>query len=392
MTSWPEARQIAYAAGIAYAARTVLPAETVELDRAAGRTLAEDLVARSSLPPFDASAMDGWALRGPGPWTVVGRVLAGDEPSPAVLAEGQALEVATGAVVPRGTEGVLPYEQGSSAGAALTGPHPGVRHVRRRGEECAEGEVLLTAGALLTPAAVGLAAAVGHDHLRVRRLPRVACFVTGSELVQQGTPGAGRIRDAVGPLLRPTLASWGALVVTLEHLPDERAALLEALAADVDLIVTSGASSAGPADHLTDVLAALGAEVLVDGVDVKPGHPQLMAGLPAGPLVVGLPGNPLAALAGLVTLVEPVLRAMLGRPQPVPGCAALGETVEGHRTAHRLVPVLRVGDQVVPVGHRGAAMLRGAARAEAFAVVPPGTPTSIGDQVALLALPCPGSP
>jgi molybdopterin molybdotransferase len=377
VTGWLEARRLAHGAA------PVLPRELVGLREAAGRVLAADLVALSPLPSFDAAAMDGWAVRGPGPWTLVGTVLAGDAVF-GPLSPGEAVEIATGAVLPAGSEGVIPYEVGPLEVAR----HPCGRHIRRRGEECEHGEVLLKAGDVLSAAALGLAASVGVDELTVRRVPRVVCVVTGSELLQEGLPRNGRIRDAVGPLLVPALRAYGAQVTSMLHLPDDAAALSAALrAVDADLVVTSGASSAGPADHLLAVLAGLRAEVLVDGVAVKPGHPQVLARLPDGPLVVGLPGNPLAAIAGLVTLVQPVLAGLLGQQVPDLGSAVLAEDVAGVPGSHRLVPVLLRQGTAAPTGHGGAAMLRGAALADAFAVLGPGASGRAGERIALVRLP-----
>jgi molybdopterin molybdotransferase len=345
--------------------------------------LAEDVVALSPLPPFDMAAMDGWAVRGPGPWTTVGKVLAGD-PAPAALADGEAVEIATGAMVPSGAAGVVPYEQGPLASAL----RPGGRHIRRTGEECVVGDLLLHKGSVLSAAGVGLAAAVGHDELLVRRVPRVTCLVTGSELMLVGLSESGRIRDAVGPLLVPALVGWGAGVGLFQHLPDDREVLVAALRdAEADLVVTSGASSSGPADHLAGVLEEIGAELLVDGVAVKPGHPQLLARLPGGALLVGLPGNPLAALAGLVTLVEPLLCGLLGRPLPDLDYATLAQDVSGHPTSHLLVPVSLRQGRAMPTGHGGAAMLRGAATADAFAVLEPAAAGRMNDKVSVIALP-----
>lgn len=377
MTTWPDAREIAHQAA------DLLSAETVALGAAVGRTLSDDVVARSALPSFDAAAMDGWAVRGAGPWTAVGTVLAGDGPR-AALRDGEAVEIATGAVLPPGAEGVIPHEAGPLSAAT----HPAGRHVRRAGEECRAGEVVLPAGAVLRPASLGLAAAVGCDVLSVRRKPTVSCLVTGSELLLYGVPSDGRIRDAVGPLLGPALTSMGADIRGVEHLVDDRSSLLAALrAADTDVVITSGASAHGPADHLAGLLRELGADLLIDGVAVKPGHPQVLARIPDGRLLVGLPGNPLAALGGLLTLVEPLLCGLLGRPLPDLGCSVLSETVPGHPSSHRLVPVVIRRGRAVPTGHGGAAMLRGAAIAEAFAVLEPAAAGRVGDEVALLALP-----
>ena len=380
MTSWPAARRIAYAAG------APLPVVELPLGLAVGAVLAAPLVARWPLPAVDTAAMDGWAVRGPGPWQVVGRALAG-EPPPGPLADGQAVEIATGAGVPGGAEGVLPYEDGEVAGPQLIGPHPAGRNVRRTGDECAAGEQVLPAGIVFGPVGAGLAAALGGDTVGVHRRPRVSALVTGTELLPAGQPGGGRIRDALGPLLPSSIACWGGELTSTTLVPDDRAGLLRAVSdAAGDVVLTSGASSVGPADHLAGVLDELGARVLIDGVAVKPGHPQLLARLADGRLLVGLPGNPLAALCGLVTLVAPLLAALSGRPAPPLASAELAAPLDA-LAVHHLVPVRLDDGRAWPTGHGGAAMLRGAALAQAFAVVDPGRPLVAGDRVALACLP-----
>ena len=363
MTPWRSARRAAWEAAVP------LPPTTVGLDDALGGVLADALWALVPLPAFDTSAMDGWAVRGPGPWTVRGRTLAGGQPPPP-LADGGAWEVATGAAVPPACEGVVPWEAGVLLGDELTAEAPAGRHVRRTGEECAPRSPVLAAGTLLSPAALGLAAALGHDVLAVRPRPRVSALVTGDELLEHGLPGDGRVRDAVGPMLAGTVAAAGGRLVGRERVVDRRDALVAAvLAAPGEVVLTSGASSAGRADHLAGALAELGAEVLVDGVDVRPGHPQTLARLPDGRLLAGLPGNPLAALSALVTVVAPLLAGLQGRPLPALGAARLTEAVAGARRGTRLVPVRVAYGLARPTGSAGAAMLRGAAVADALAVL-----------------------
>ncbi|MCA1719788.1 MAG: molybdopterin molybdotransferase MoeA [Actinobacteria bacterium] len=371
MTGWAQARQIAYEAG------RPLPPVEVPLSEAAGCVLAEALWSLVPLPPFDTAAMDGWAVRGPGGWRVRGRVLAG-APAAAPLQDGEAVEVATGAQVPAGTDAVLPYEHGVLAGDELVGEVVPGRHVRRTGEECSARSAVLGSRTLLTPAAIGLAAALGHDVLRVHPKPRVAALVTGDELLRSGLPGDGRIRDAVGPLLSAALD-----LVALDHLGDDADLLAKAVAdAEADVVVTTGASSVGRADFLPVVLHALDARLLVDGVDVKPGHPQTLARLPDGRLLVGLPGNPLAALAGVVTVLTPLLAGLSGRPLPALSPGRLTEPLAGAGWT-RLVPVAVHGGLARPTGHGGSAMLRGAAVADAFAVVT--RDLAAGDEVELAA-------
>lgn len=379
--TWPEARQRAYDV-----AGPLDPVE-VELSAAVGCVLADALWSLVPIPAFDTAAMDGWAVRGPGPWRLVpGAVLAGAGPADA-LPDGAAVEVATGAMVPAGTEAVLPYEHGAAAAGELVGTVEPGRHVRWTGEESAARTALLPAGTLVSPAAAGLAASAGHDRLRVHPLPRVAALVTGDELLRSGLPGAGRTRDAVGPLLPAVVASYGGVLVSLDHLGDDPDVLAKALAdADADVVVTTGASSVGRADFLPMALRALGAELVVDGVRVRPGHPQVLARLPDGRLVVGMPGNPLAALAAAVTVLAPALAALAGRDRPRTSTVRTTDALPAATASHRLVPVTVRGDLARPTGHAGASMLRGAALADAFAVVPPGADLPAGSTVELLPL------
>ncbi|WP_081952018.1 molybdopterin molybdotransferase MoeA [Kitasatospora phosalacinea] len=382
---WPTAR---------HAARSAvrpLPAERVELTAAAGRTLAEPLTALTDLPAFDTSAMDGWAVAGPGPWRLSGRVLAGQGCGP--LADGAAVEIATGAQLPPGATGVLRREHGVLTGLAdgtaqLRGEVVPGQDVRPRGQECGRGEELLPAGLPVTPAVLGLAAAAGHDRLAVHRRPTVELLVLGDELLVAGVPGPGRVRDALGPLLPPWLAGAGAELLGTRYVRDDFGLLRDAVRhSPADLVLTTGGTAAGPVDFLHAVLAAVGARPLVDGVAVRPGHPMLLAALPGGRHLVGLPGNPLAAVAGTVTLALPLLHARSGRALPAAGPAeSLAAALPGHPVDTRLQPVRRSAAGLVPLPHDGPAMLRGLARAEALAVVPPGG-LAAGEYAEVLALP-----
>ncbi|MFC4005774.1 molybdopterin molybdotransferase MoeA [Nonomuraea purpurea] len=470
--SWAAAR--ALAAGAACSPKPV----STPLREALGCRLAAPLTALVPVPGVDVSAMDGYAVAGEGPWRVVGRVLAGGAPHEAALLGGEAVEIATGAPVPAGAEAVLPWEhatithgtpQGEGATAASpdwapTWAHGLIevgKHIRRRGEDIAEGAVVLGAGAVVTPVVLGLAAGLGHDTLLVRPRPRVAVLVTGDEVVHEGLPAPGRVRDAIGPFL-PGLVEWaGGHVTTTLRLPDAPHPLTKALTtpttaspatpttaspatpttaspavpatappatpttappagsssapdggelgggvtegrgvscggasaasegglgevvAAAGVVVVCGASSKGPADHLRAVLADLGADVLIDGVAVRPGHPQLLARLPDGRLLVGLPGNPFAALAAALTLLAPVLRELAGTAA-AKETSALAGAVRAHPRDTRLVPVRRTGEGAVPVGHDRPGSLWGAALADALAVVPPGW---AGEQVELIELP-----
>lgn len=377
-TTWVTARALAKGAA------TPLEPASVLLADALGGRLAAPLTALVAVPGVDVSAMDGYAVAGAGPWRVVGRVLAGGACYGKELRPGEAVEIATGAPTPAGASAVLPYEQAAVDGARVNGAAELGRHIRRRGEDIAEGAVVLGAGAVVTPVALGLAAALGHDELPVRPRPQVAVLITGDEVVHEGLPAPGRVRDAIGPFL-PGLVAWaGGRVASTDVLPDGREALHAALKTGAaDVLVVCGASSKGPADHLRAVLGDLGADVIVDGVAVRPGHPQLLARLPGGSLVVGLPGNPFAALGAALTLLAPILRELAGIPVRTE-TSALAGAVRAHPRDTRLVPVRRSGRGAVPVGHDRPGSLWGAALADALAVVPPGW---AGEQVELIELP-----
>lgn len=358
-----------------------LAGTTVRVDAALGRVLAADVRAAVDLPPSAVSAMDGWAVAGPGPWRVDGRQLAGQLGAP--LAPGTARVVGTGTWLPDGADAVVRREHGSVVDDVLTAaePAPG-KDARPGGQEARAGDVLVRAGAMVTPAVVALASAAGLDELDVVPAADVAVLVLGDELLLDGPPREGRVRDALGPALPAWLAGYGARVVGVEHVPDVADVLAARLAAlDVPLVVTTGSTAAGPVDHLHGVLAQAGARLLVDGVRVRPGHPMLLAERGPGRWLVGLPGNPLAAVTGLATLVGPLLGALSGWTVPS-GEALLAADVTGHPTDTRVLP-LRDGR---PSLHAGPAMLRGLVEADALAVVPPGGARA-GQVVEALALP-----
>ncbi|MFC4034228.1 molybdopterin molybdotransferase MoeA [Streptomyces polygonati] len=398
--TWSEARRIARQAGRRLGAR-VMPLG----EEALGAALAEPLTALTDLPSFDSSAMDGWAVAGSAPWLLEGGLLAG-QGSPPPLRDGRAAPIATGAVLPPGAVAVLRSEHGRTEergdGAWLWvreprfAPRPG-QEVRRRGQECGRGEELLPVGTVVTPAVLGLAAATGYDELTVTARPRVEVLVLGDELLDHGLPRNGRVRDALGPMLPSWLRALGAEVTSVRRLVDDPGALRDAITAGAaDLIITTGGTAGGPVDHVHPVLAAIGAKLLVDGVAVRPGHPMLLAELPGsthtggragsriagragspapggGPFLIGLPGNPLAAVSGVLTLAAPLLRTLAGRPGPAPYAAALTADVAGHPVDTRLVPVVFDDESAArPLGFAGSAMLRGLAGADGMAVIPPG--------------------
>ncbi|MFF0423942.1 molybdopterin molybdotransferase MoeA [Streptomyces sp. NPDC004520] len=393
-TAWPEARAAAVRAGTT--ARAGRAPRRLPLGQALGHTLAEPLLALTDLPSFDTSAMDGWAVAGPGPWTVrtESPVLAGHAPA-AALDDGEAVRIATGAPVPPRTSAVIRSEhsrteRAGTAGLVLHALHEVAagQDIRPRGQECRSGDELLPAGTAVTPAVLGLAAAAGYDELPVPPRPRVEVLVLGDELLTAGLPHEGLIRDALGPMLGPWLAALGAEVLATRRVGDDAEELYAAVTdSAADLVVTTGGTAAGPVDHLHRVLDKAGATLLVDGVKVRPGHPMLLAALGGRRHLVGLPGNPLAAVSGLLTLAEPLLTALADTPLSR-GRAPVQEEVHGHPHDTRLVPVVRRNGQLVPLRYNGPAMLRGIAVADGMAVVPPGGARP-GQELDVLDLPWP---
>ncbi|WP_415954429.1 molybdopterin molybdotransferase MoeA [Streptomyces sp. KLOTTS4A1] len=378
--TWEQARAIARDAA------PPLPAVTRDLGGAYAHALAEPLAALTDLPPFDTSAMDGWAVAGPGPWRLQDTaVLAGGQPEP--LRAGTAVPIATGAQLPQNATAVLRREHGTvdqQAGVLHDQPMgsghlTSGRDIRPRGQECRSGEGLVPACTAVTPSVLGMAAACGYDRLLVHRRPRVELLVLGDELLESGPPREGKVRDALGPLLPPWLHSLGAEIIRHRIVADDLALLREAvLSSPADVVVTTGSTAAGPVDFLHDTLAEAGAALLVDSVAVRPGHPMLLARLsPAADgrprHLVGLPGNPLAAVAGTVTLAAPLLRRLGGHADAEQRRATITHALPGHPHDTRLVPVLRMDDgAATQLPFDGPAMLRGLVCADGLAVVPPG--------------------
>jgi molybdopterin molybdotransferase len=372
--------------------------ETVPVGEATGRTLATAVHSLTALPSFASSAMDGWAVNGDEPWLLGEPILAGDPPATGHLAPGTARAIATGGCVPAGTHGILRSEHGEMrrAGAAATlirstqagadEPAPG-EHVRARGEECGLDERMLEAGCLLTAPRVALAAVTGHDTLSVTAPPTVELLLLGTEVTQSGVPGPGQVRDAYSPGFPALLGGLGVRLTGLRRLPDDLRQTVEAVrSSTAALVISTGGSARGPADHVRAALDALGATVLIDGVRMRPGHPVMIARLIDGRLMLCLPGNPLAAMLVLASLGVPLIDGMLGRPLAPLGTVALAHDFANLSGSTRLVAYQNRMDGAVPTARQGSGMLRGLAEADGVAVVPPGGACA-PDPIATIPLP-----
>jgi molybdenum cofactor synthesis domain-containing protein len=313
-----------------------LPALGLGLDEAAGRVLAEDLVARQDMPPFAAAAKDGYALRaaeGLAPRRLDGESTAGTLPTGA-LAAGAALRITTGAALPAGADAVLMVEQADEAEGWVR-PRVEVAagaDVRPAGQDYRAGESLLGAGTELVPPALGVLASAGLALVRVHPRPRVAVFSSGDELVPpEAEPGPGQIRDSNQTALAAAVRAAGGELVLRDRLGDSPGELerLAAAVGAVDVVITSGGVSMGHKDLIKPWLAAQG-EVLFGRVRMRPGKP-MTAALVGGKPVFALPGFPVSSLVAFELFVRPALRALAGQRE-------LGRprwwAVAGHDLAH----------------------------------------------------------
>ncbi|HZO34233.1 MAG TPA: gephyrin-like molybdotransferase Glp [Gaiellaceae bacterium] len=360
-----------------------LDTEVVPIADASGRVLAETVRATVDLPPFDSSAMDGYAVRAadtPGRLALVEASAAG-APSTATLAAGQAAPISTGAVVPAGADAVVPVERTRADGEAAVEVEAVADgdNVRPRGGDTHAGDVVVGRGVRLGPWAVGAAAAVGVAELRCGRRPRVAVLATGSELRAPGEPlGPGQIYESNTLLLAAQLRETGALVEAAAPVEDDeqatRAAVERGLAADV--LVTSGGVSVGQHDHVRAALAAGGVEEVFWQVAVKPGKPVAF-GARGHTLVFGLPGNPVSSLVGFELFVRPALLALQGASDPGPAWQP-GRLAAGVRRDRRtqLVRARRRFDAggvlLEPLSGQESHMIARAASADALVLVEPG--------------------
>jgi molybdopterin molybdotransferase len=304
-----------------------LPVERVPVADALGRYLAEPLVARRTQPSADLSAMDGYALRAadlPGPWRVIGESACG-HPYGGSVGFGEAVRIATGALLPDDADLVLMQEDARREGDSLaqtgTSPEPLAKHIRRKGMDFTEGAELLAVGTRLGPAQLALTLSAGHSQIAVRRLPKIAVIDTGDELSRDpASCAAHQIPASNGAMLAALMAAAVPCVVQrIGPIADKLAALTDAFAnaGSADLIVTSGGASVGDHDLIQPALKAWGAEIDFWKVAVKPGKPVMVAQRGVQP-VIGLPGNPVSSHVTAFLFVLPLLRAFLGASHPLP--------------------------------------------------------------------------
>jgi len=372
-----------------------LPPETAASADALGRVLAEPVVSGRTLPPADVSAMDGYAVRAadvagagaarPVELPVDFEVAAGDRDGRA-LAPGAAARIFTGAAVPPGADTVVRQEDTEAVGShvRIRVAAPRGEHVRPAGEDVRAGERVLEAGSRLGPGALGLLASIGRSVVAVRQRPRVAILSGGDELVEpDGDPDGGRIVSSNSYSIAAQCREAGAeplyLGIARDAPEDLEQRMRGGLASHV--LVSSAGVSVGDRDYVRAVLEKLGCEIVFWGVRVKPGFPLVFARFGAGsrgPLVFGLPGNPVSAMVTFEEFVRPALRKLAGhrvwfRPRVE---AVLGEPLRKAIGRLHLVRVRleRSGGSIVatPTGSQSSGVLRSMALAQGLLVFPAG--------------------
>jgi molybdopterin molybdotransferase len=377
-----------------------LAVERRRLGEAAGFVLAEQVRAPMDLPPFDNSAMDGYALRAadtaaacteePTKLAVVGEVAAGgwrDAP----VAAGTAVKIMTGAALPPGADTVLMLEDGRLRNGCveIRAAVPAGKHVRRQGEDVRRGEVLLEPGLRLNAQRLGLLANSGIAEVVVFRRARVSLLATGSELTPPGTPLApGHIYDSNRIVLQTLLQATGGLCEDLGIVADDPHAMAERIrqGLSADVLLISGGVSVGAHDHVKRVLRELGMETVFWRVAMKPGKPLLCGRLPAcrargagrdDRWVFGLPGNPISCVVGFLVFIEPLIRRLEGEQHAQPRYArALLKKGVSKKDARRHFMTAHVAAgadgrlEATPTEKQGSAMMQALAQANGFVVVP----------------------
>ena len=368
-----------------------LGTEEVALADAAGRVSAQPIASLLDLPAWDNSAMDGYAvsLREASEWTPtaeqpelalpVSGVVAAGETARVVLAVGSAARIMTGAPVPEGSDAVVPVEE-TDAGVdsvRISAPVRAGSHIRRRGEDVQTGDVVVPAGAVLTPARLAVIAGTGHARVLVHRRPRVLVLSTGSELRAPGEAlEHGQIYESNSHQLAALVHEAGGDAVVL-HLVDDVAGVQQALArasSDVDLVVSTGGVSVGDFDVVRDALA--GGDVSFVSVTMQPGKPQGAGRLADGTPIVALPGNPVSSFVSFEVFVRPAIRRLAGAARVTRRRvrARLDTAMSSPAAREQYARVALTWPDGVPVatpvGGRGSHLMGALASADGLAVIP----------------------
>lgn len=379
-----------------------LPAESVDIDAALGRVLAETLKARREQPPFEASAMDGYAVQAtdvtmaPVKLKLIGTSAAGHG-FRGVVKPGQTVRIFTGAALPRGTDTVVIQENVAADGDTITIHEPAklAQNVRHRGFDFARGEMLMAPGTLLNTRDLGLAAAMNCATVRVRRKPRVAILSTGDELVAPGgKPGPDQIVSSNATALAAFVARYGGEAVPLGIVKDDLRATTKAVskARDADILLTTGGASVGDHDFVQQALKDAGVTIDFWKIAMRPGKP-MMYGRRGRQQVIGLPGNPVSALVCARLFLKPLLTKLLGLPHAddtVQARLTLALPANDQRQDHLRATLQIAGDgtrSVTPFKKQDSSQLRTFREADALIIRPANAPeAAVGSSVPILIL------
>lgn len=378
-----------------------LGVEAVALSQTVGRVLAQDIVADRHQPPFDASAMDGWAIRRADygaveRFAIVGESAAG-RAYPRVVQAGQAVRIFTGAPVPAGADLVVIQEEATRDGDRVTfaaGDSP-KSNIRPAGGDFRSGDRLLEAGVRIDPWRLSLAAAAGRADLSVARRPKVAILATGDELVAPGgAPAPDQIFESGSFSLAALIEAWGGQAIKLAPAADSVEAIAAAVAgAAVDLVVTIGGASVGDYDLVKPAMQRLGLDLRVQTIAVRPGKPTWFGFIEGGRRVLGLPGNPASALVCAELFLRPLLAALSGADPVLPfGVARLTAPLPANGPREHWMRAARMIDaegrvMVTPFPDQDSSLVGVFARADALVMRPAGAPPAqAGDLVTTLPL------
>ena len=357
--------------------------EDIGLDDACGRVLAESIVANIDVPPFDRSAMDGYAVRAEDTYEAsqsapirlkVVEILQAEESSSKSVAKGGCIQLSTGCKIPDGADSVLMYENTEKEGEEILiykPVHPG-ENVSKRGSDLRMGETVLREGEPLNPARIGVLSALGISHVRVYDKPSVAVIPTGSELTEVGSPLSGtKVYDINTHTLVSIVKDSGGIPVRFDIVPDERDEMKRALgkALASDLVILTGGSSVGERDLIYSVLADEG-QILFHGIQVKPGKPTLGA-LVGKRIVLGMPGHPTSCLSNAYLFLIPILRKLARLPErKMPRLKAkLARRVVSTLGRRVFLTVKLVDQEAMPVFKESSA-ITSMAEADGYIVIP----------------------
>jgi molybdopterin molybdotransferase len=373
-------------------------AEHIPVEEAGGRVLAQDLLALRTQPPFDASAMDGYAVRAedvlhtPVRLEIAGGAAAGRAASRPV-GPMQAVRIFTGAPVPAGADAIVIQENVSGTEAGFIDVTQGAQrgaHIRTRGYDFREGECLLLAGERLTARHTMLAAAMNHARLPVRRKPVVSVIATGDELVPPGSePGPAQIVSSIPAGLAAAITGWGGTPHVIGIARDDLASLSAAIAAGshADVLVTTGGASVGDHDLVRQALLAAGMELGLWKIAMRPGKP-LMYGRLGRQRVLGLPGNPVSAMVCARIFLKPLIQALLGLAHAYDRInLPLAEPLDANGEREHYMRGLANGGAVRALPDQDSSLMRLLAQANCLIIRPAGAPAvSPGCPVPVLPL------